>query len=123
MPPCFSRATIATIDARSLLLIGGTASIVGEDSLHPGDAGAQLCETLRNIEALIHAAAGGGDGAESEPLDRLKDVRVYVARPEDAAPVRRVLTTTCAGAGRVELTIARVCRPELLVEIEGVAEI
>ena len=30
IPPCFSRATIATIGTRRLLLIGGTASIVGD---------------------------------------------------------------------------------------------
>jgi len=29
----------------------------------------------------------------------------------------------CARADHIELAIARVCRPELLVEIEGVAEI
>jgi hypothetical protein len=43
---------------RALLLIGGTASIVGEDSLHEGDAGAQLEETLKNLEALIDTACG-----------------------------------------------------------------
>src|SRR5712692_4602037 len=121
MPPCFSRATIANVNRQRRLLVGGTASIVGEDSMHEGDVDAQLEETLKNLEALIDAAA-----ERSEPgtaLTRLVDLRVYVARQQDAPAIRAVLATRCPRAERIELTIARVCRPELLVEIEGVAEL
>jgi chorismate lyase / 3-hydroxybenzoate synthase len=121
MPPCFSRATIAAVNGRRLLLIGGTASIVGEDSQHDGDVGAQLEETLSNLEALIEAARGGAEPGAA--LGRLIDLRVYVARLEDVSAIRSVLATRCPRAARVELTIARVCRPELLVEIEGVAHL
>jgi chorismate lyase/3-hydroxybenzoate synthase len=121
MPPCFSRATVASINGARRLLVGGTASIVGEDSMHIGDVDAQLEETLRNLEALIDAALP--DTQAGAALARLLDLRVYVARPEDAAAIRSVLATRCPRAARIELTVARVCRPELLVEIEGVAEI
>jgi len=121
VPPCFSRATIATVERRTLLLIGGTASIVGEDSRHEGDAGAQLEETLKNVAVLV--AAARGDLEEASALRRLTDLRVYVTRAEDAPAIRSVLTARCTRAARVELTIARLCRSELLVEIEGVAEI
>jgi chorismate lyase/3-hydroxybenzoate synthase len=120
-PPSFSRATIASLNGRRCLLVGGTASIVGEDSMHEGDANAQLEETLRNLEALIDA--GGSDAPAGTALDRLIDLRVYVARQEDAAAIRSVLDLRCPRADRIELTIAHVCRPELLVEIEGVAEL
>jgi chorismate lyase/3-hydroxybenzoate synthase len=122
MPPCFSRATIANVNRQRRLLVGGTASIVGEDSMHEGDVDAQLDETLKNLEALIDAAAEQSDTATTA-LSRLLDLRVYVARHEDAPAIRAVLTSRCPRAERIELTIARVCRPELLVEIEGVAEI
>jgi len=62
MPPCFSRATDAVVAGRRLLLIGGTASIVGEDSQHCGDVAGQLTETLTNLEALIGAAQGPSAG-------------------------------------------------------------
>jgi chorismate lyase/3-hydroxybenzoate synthase len=121
MPPCFSRATIATVTGRRVLLIGGTASIVGEDSRHNDDVAAQLEETLRNLEALIDAASGAaGTGAA---LSRLIDLRVYVARADDAPAIRSVLEARCTRASRIDLAVARVCRPELLVEVEGVAEI
>lgn len=119
-PPSFSRATIASLNGERRLLVGGTASIVGEDSMHPGDVDAQLEETLRNLEALIGAALA--DSHTGTPLERLLDLRVYVARVEDVSAIRKVLTARCARAERIEIAIARVCRPELLVEIEGVAK-
>jgi chorismate lyase/3-hydroxybenzoate synthase len=121
IPPCFSRATIANVNGTRLLLVGGTASIVGEDSIHEGNVDAQLDETLRNLEALIDAAARRPTTGSA--LGRLLDVRVYVALPENAAAIRETVTARCARAARVELAIARVCRPELLLEIEGVAEL
>lgn len=121
MPPCFSRATIATLNGQRRLLVGGTASIVGEDSLHEDDVDAQVEETLRNLEALIGAALE--PAGQGMALERLLDLRVYVARPEDAPAIRAVLDERCPRAERIELTTARVCRPELLVEIEGVAHL
>ena len=119
--PCFSRATIANLNGTRLLLVGGTASIVGEDSRHEGNVEAQLDETLRNLEALIDAAAPRPESGSA--LDRLLDVRVYIARPDQAAAIRETVIARCARATRIELAIARVCRPELLLEIEGVAEL
>jgi chorismate lyase/3-hydroxybenzoate synthase len=121
MPPCFSRATIASVNGRRLLLIGGTASIIGEDSRHHDDVGAQLEETLRNLEALIERAGGAALGEAA--LGRLVDLRAYIARAHDAPSIRSELDARCPRAARIDLAIARVCRPELLVEIEGVAEI
>jgi enamine deaminase RidA (YjgF/YER057c/UK114 family) len=121
MPPCFSRATIAIVRGQRRLLVGGTASIVGEDSMHVENVDAQLEETLKNLGALIDAAAERPDSGTA--LSRLLELRVYVARQEDAPAIRAALAARCPRASRIELTIARVCRPELLVEIEGVAEI
>ena len=121
IPPCFSRATIAAIRGRRLLLVGGTASVVGEDSRHEGDVGAQLDETIRNLDALIRAAVI--DPSVDDALGRLVDVRVYVERATDASAIRAGVEARCPRASRIEVAVARVCRPELLVEIEGVAEL
>ncbi len=121
MPPCFSRATIADVNGQRRLLVGGTASVVGEDSAHVDDAAAQLEETLRNLEALIDAATGRKESTCA--LKRLIDLRVYISRAEDASSIYAELAARCPRASRLELAIARVCRPELLLEIEGVAEI
>lgn len=120
LPPCFSRATIVPMRGRSHLLIGGTASVVGEDSRHPGDLEAQLDETLLNMEALVRTA-GGPAGAHSSPFERLIDLRVYLTSAKDAEPVRRLLSQRCPHARTLEIVVAQVCRRELVVEIEGVA--
>jgi chorismate lyase/3-hydroxybenzoate synthase len=131
-PPCFARATIVSHARQRRLLIGGTASIVGEDSRHPGDPAGQVEETVANLGALISAAmaARGADGADrhaglaparSDDIARLQDVRVYVARTEDAALVRSLVVARCPGMTRLEMTLSQICRPELLVEIEGIA--
>jgi chorismate lyase/3-hydroxybenzoate synthase len=122
LPPCFARATVAVVNGRRCLLIGGTASIVGEDSRHARDVQGQLEETLVNLTSLIRAACQVSE-PDAAVLDRLVDLRVYVVRAEDAPMIRSVVEKRCRRAAHVELSEARLCRPELLVEIEGIAEI
>jgi chorismate lyase/3-hydroxybenzoate synthase len=121
LPPCFSRATIVDLAGRRTLLIGGTASVVGEDSRHAGQFDAQLEETLLNLEALIRTADENSNGDAA--LHRLIDLRVYVTLPAEAERVRGVIASRCPRARNVAVALAQVCRPELLVEIEGIAEL
>lgn len=122
LPPCFARATAVAINGRPRLLIGGTASIVGEDSRHARDIAAQLEETLVNLAELIRVARHARE-PDDAALQRLIELRVYIVRADDAALVGSVLGTRCRGAAHIELTTARLCRPELLVELEGIAAI
>lgn len=121
-PPSFSRATLARIDGRTRLLIAGTASIVGEDSTHVGDLDGQLAETFTNLASLIGSATGV-DERPADALRRLSELRIYAVRPEDADAIRTAIRARCAPQLRVDLVQARLCRPELLVEIEGVASV
>jgi enamine deaminase RidA (YjgF/YER057c/UK114 family) len=122
VPPCFSRATIVQFQGRRQLLIGGTASVVGEDSRHPGDLNAQVDETLLNLEALVRTASADVVAYDT-PLQRLIDLRVHITAAAHSEPVSRILSNRCPQARTVDVVIAQVCRPELLVEIEGVAEL
>ena len=116
-PPCFSRATIATLASCRMLLIGGTASIVGEESRHAGDTQAQVDEIVANLDALVREAAGN----DQRPLERLRHLRIYVVTAGDADIAEKRLRDAAGREVRVECAIARVCRPELLVEVEGIA--
>ncbi|MEO7158137.1 MAG: hypothetical protein ABI039_11270 [Vicinamibacterales bacterium] len=115
-PPCFARA----LHAGSLLLIGGTASIAGEDSRHTDDPEAQTEETLANLAALVITADAD---SPAQPLHALRDVRVHVARRGDVPLVRQTLVPQLHPDAVVEFVVAALCRPELLVEIEGVAAV
>ena len=118
-PPCFARGSIATVGGRRVLLLAGTASILGEESQHAGDARAQVSEILTNIEALIVNARG----PRPDPLQQLTDLRIYVVRPDDIEMVEDQFRARTLPGVRIESAVARVCRPELLVEVEGVASL
>lgn len=113
--PSFSRAML-THDP--VLLISGTASVVGHASHHPGDLEAQVGETLLNLRALLDRAVA------EEP-----------ALPRDFGPgsTLKVYLRDGAQVGVIETLLARhlpadlpyvvlegdICRRDLLVEIDG----
>jgi chorismate lyase / 3-hydroxybenzoate synthase len=120
--PSFSRAVAAQLGNRALLVIGGTASIVGEDSVHVGDTTAQVAETLENMTAVI-ATSIRTPAANPDLLARLQHVRVYVAPEADDRLVAGHLRDRLPACMQIDMRTARLCRPELLVEIEGLASL
>lgn len=111
LPPCFARATVIQPGDGPLVLVGGTASIVGEASVHLDDLPRQTEETLTNLAVFA-------------PLDRYRDLRVYYPDPARLDELRSLLEVAFPGAGSaggIEWVRADLCRAELLVEIEGVA--
>jgi chorismate lyase/3-hydroxybenzoate synthase len=117
-PPCFARATRTRLRGRDVLLIGGTASVRGEDSVHQGTLAGQVEESIENLRSLILAATQG-----PEPLRRITEARVYHVRPEDAASLRSAIAAHLPAVRTLEMVRADICREELLVEIEAVADL
>lgn len=122
LPPCFARATVIEREGEPLVLVGGTASIVGEASMHVGDLAKQTDETLTNLAVLIDEAAGEGEG-RAPALANYLDVRVYYPDPYHLDQLRVLLKGAFPGASAVEWVRADLCRTDLLVEIEGVAKL
>ncbi len=117
--PAFARATAVETRDGLLLLVGGTASVRGEDSVHPGDLDAQLEETFENLEEVLRSAVRAcGVGAL-----RYADLRVHVPRAEDAAEAGRATAARYPGLDALEVVLADLCRGDLLVEIEGLARL
>ncbi len=126
-PPAFARATRVVLAGahESALLVGGTASILGEDSQHDEDLEAQANETAANLNALLHSALAGADDARSAQecceLSRFRSVRIYYPVAEHRERIEEIAQRTFSAAETVELLHWDLCRPELLIEIEGVA--
>lgn len=122
IPPCFARATTvrASENGRSLLLVGGTASIRGEDSVHLDSLELQLEETFENLAALVSTARGSSDG---DPLSRYRNLRIYYCHERDVPAILSASRAAFSGRVSLELIQAELCRSELLVEIEGIAEL
>lgn len=115
--PTFSRAALADAgDGRLALLVSGTASIVGEHTVHPGDVVAQTHETLRNLQAVIASAHRSCSArytlADLQPT-------VYVRHAADAAVVAQVLAQAEPSWRDPPCVQADICRANLLVEIEA----
>jgi chorismate lyase / 3-hydroxybenzoate synthase len=128
MPPCFARATLLRGHAdQPVLLVGGTASITGEESRHIGDLEAQARETFHNLASVVAVAAGRttpDDMARPEIASLLasfRELRVYYANPTDQHTLAGMVEATFPSHCRVEWQWASLCRPELLIEIEGLA--
>jgi enamine deaminase RidA (YjgF/YER057c/UK114 family) len=120
--PRFSRAAAVILDDLATVFISGTASIVESRSLHPGDVERQTDQTLDNIASLIgeeNYQSHGLNGFGATLADLAK-MRVYLKRASDYPRVRE-LCRRRVGDLPVVYTVADICRPELLVEIEALA--
>ena len=117
----FVRGMRVELEGCVMLFISGTSS-VDEDgrSVHPGDLRAQVRRTFTNIKALLES-----EGADWHDVVRttcyLADFRTYDEFNEERNAffaeegLDPVPASTCIEA--------RICRPELLVEIEAIAVI
>jgi enamine deaminase RidA (YjgF/YER057c/UK114 family) len=124
LPPCFARAT-RLAQPENLLLVGGTAAIRGEDSVFREDLDRQARETFVNMAALV--ATAQAREFQTRELGRdlacYRELRVYLPNAEHKRRVGKMIRANFSGVRRVEFVQADLCRPDLLVEIEGIAEL
>jgi enamine deaminase RidA (YjgF/YER057c/UK114 family) len=102
------------------LFVSGTASIVGHETIHQGDVGAQTRETMANISALLDEV-NRVVGAARYRLDGLK-FKVYVREPADLGAIEGALSRSLPSSIPIVYLQADVCREDLLVEIEATGE-
>jgi enamine deaminase RidA (YjgF/YER057c/UK114 family) len=119
--PSFARGTVAPSGWNGALFVSGTASIVGHESVFPGDPGRQTEETMRNVEAVLDTANVPGRGGPLGP--RLSSLRVYVRFPDQQEAIRAAILASTRTAVPTTWIQAEICREELLVEIEATAAI
>ncbi|MEN1728560.1 MAG: hypothetical protein AAGJ52_08970 [Pseudomonadota bacterium] len=118
--PSFARATaMQGQDNETVLMISGTASVVGHETRHVGDVVAQAGEIVTNIETLLEHSAKqtGNDGLRAFNHQSL--VRVYVRDPADWPQVETRFRQAWPEA-KLAAFRGDICRSDLLVEIEAV---
>jgi chorismate lyase / 3-hydroxybenzoate synthase len=118
--PTFSRASLAKLRDQELLMLSGTASIVGHQTLHKDDVQQQTFETLSNIEAVIQAANLRRKATRAYCLNDFV-LRVYVRHQHDFPLVHQLLSARLGSAPSPQYLQADICRTDLAVEIEGLA--
>ena len=115
--PNFSRATLDKYS--QLLLLSGTASVVGHMTNHPYKTAKQSEEMLQNLDSLLAVVNGGK--SQSKPLKNDLQLRVYLRDVNDWSTVESVLIQ--AGFTSMQLLALQgdVCRSDLMVELDGYA--
>jgi len=109
----FERGTRIAYADRAHHFISGTASIDNTGAvLHLGDVIAQLERALENVDAILRSGA-------SSLADMMYWI-VYLRDPSDHDRVRAYLSNRFPTVPMV-LVRGPVCRPEWLIEIEGIA--
>ncbi|HEY0635303.1 MAG TPA: hypothetical protein VGE00_07975 [Gammaproteobacteria bacterium] len=116
--PLFSRATQLDWLPGRPLYISGTASIVGHASICFDDAAQQTIEALNNIGRLLDLAYPG----HPTPLSLLRTLKIYVRHEKDLPVIRAQIEAAIGRVVPAIYLVADICRSELLLEIEAIAE-
>lgn len=113
----FSRGMAVTGNGKTMLYVSGTASIDTQGQImHVGDIDGQVNRMLQNVEELL--------GARNAGLHDAVTAITYLKRPEFLDAFHRVWNERGLPADIPNtVSIADVCRPEWLCEIEVIAVI
>lgn len=123
--PKFERAKAIALDDSIIIYISGTAAIKGQLSMAQNDAYQQTLITIDNIEQLTDIE---NIIAHRIPVSTLSVVepisfRIYAKSPADIQRVQAAFKSKFGKMKNAQYLIADICRPELLVEIEGTYQI
>ena len=109
----FERGTSFSVAGQRVHLLSGTASIDKHgECLHRGDVVTQAGRLLLNMEKLLN------DGGAT--LGDLKHIIIYLRDMADIAAVRQYFHLRFPHLPQT-MVMGRVCRPEWLIEVEGIA--
>jgi len=121
--PKFERAKYCSVNGVRSVFISGTASIQSEKPLGINNTRMQTEITLENIANLISESNLVKMGIENvQDQINYTFIRVYIKDRKDLSVVKEICNAHY-GNIPVHYLIADICRDNLLLEIEGVAEI
>lgn len=112
--PAFSRAMLVS---GNLLMVSGTASIIGHVSRHPGNLQAQIEESLANVGAVLQRAVALSPALPAR-FGAHTLLKIYLRHPEDIETVEAVLRERVPTATPYVILAGEVCRKDLLFEID-----
>lgn len=121
-PPVFARGSLVTSSERTELYISGTASIVGSETRHKDNAVAQVKETFKNIETLIGKENLKKHHHPGFSLADIAGLRVYIKDRNQYLIIRKEIEKIMGADMPILYVNDDICRPDLLLEVEGVAQ-
>ena len=106
--------------AKPMIHISGTAAIRGEESCDEGIVG-QTALTMENIDHLTSVENQRASGVENPSKMEYATLRVYIKHRHNLHDAEQWMTVNYPNTPALYLW-ADICREELLIEIEGVAQ-
>lgn len=120
--PKFDRAKYLGVNNEEYIFISGTAAIRGEETLAINNAKEQTDITIQNmLELLKHDNLQNSEKESISNKFKLLYIKVYVKVLEDKKDIEEVCNHYFPKIPKAYV-IADVCRENLLVEIEGIAQ-
>jgi chorismate lyase/3-hydroxybenzoate synthase len=113
-PPSFSRAMLV---APGLLLISGTASIVGHRSQHAGNVQRQMNEIFSNLDSLLTRARAHSPGLPPRFAGNTL-IKAYLRDAADLAFVEQQLRERLPTGTPLLVLVGDICRGDLLIELD-----
>lgn len=114
-PPLFERAKLLTLGDTSMVIVSGTAAILGQETVGVGDVRKQTEVTITNLLELLTPEVTGIPSTH-----RFNYLRVFVKHTEHLDTVKTVCDSYFPTIP-ITYVVADVCRDNLLMEIEGEA--
>ncbi len=121
--PKFERAKYISLNGHKIVFISGTASIHNEKTIGINNIEEQTLVTIDNISNLV-----SGNNIENSVTTEITGtlkysfLRIYIKDSSDLAVVKDICSKQFKDIP-ISYLIADICRDDLLIEIEGVAEL
>ena len=123
IPPLFSRGVVYKNNDQKLLISSGTASVVGENSIHPDNLHEQIIQTIQNLRILGSPFnLQRYDIPYEFTLDDAITARVYYKHEIDRQVLEQTIPKFFPADCKITYQHAAICREELLVEMEAIFE-
>ena len=117
-PPKFERALFLKENFKSTLLISGTASIIGQDTIGIDDVEKQTRITIENINKLTEQRRNGQNIVNTDTeWGKYILLRVYIKNQSDFSKVKMICAEQFPFVPAIFIE-SDICRDNLLVEIE-----
>ena len=118
--PKFERGKMVVLDGTTHMYVSGTASIVGEKTMHHQDVEKQTITTIENIFGLFSGENQKILGVQFDVNQiEFSHLRIYVKHQEDFPRVEALCKSMLNSKSFLFLQ-SDICRENLLVEIEGI---
>lgn len=114
--PSFSRAMLIPWQDGAELMVSGTASVVGHETLHPGNPAAQLSESMTNMQVILRGAAERINLREQDWIPQIG--KLYVRSSADADAAMSDLSQLVSPSKLVVMQ-GDICRSDLSLEFEA----